>query len=187
MCMKHETKALTVKVNMRRQMYKLKCKDNANVRMHLESLMKMHEQLAGMNVALTDDDLVTIILGSLPKSHRPLINAITMSATHAKAKLEPDQVVGTLIDEFERLTIKEHHLKRVRTPLPQQRATGNPRHAVAPPAPRRPTWNAGTVARRATCNLRVCLPLPLFLPSTCKACSSLSSMSESPSVPWITD
>jgi gag-polypeptide of LTR copia-type/Zinc knuckle len=91
--------------------YELKCEDDANVHKHLESLMRMHGQLAGMNVALTDDDLVTIILGSLPKSYRPLINAITMSVAHAKAKLEPDQVVGTLIDEFEQLTIEEHQLK----------------------------------------------------------------------------
>src|SRR3979490_3562 len=100
-CAKHEAKALTVKVDMCRRMYELKCEDDANVRTHLESLMKMHKQLASMNAALTDDDLVTIILGSLPKSYRPLINAITMSAMHAKARLEPDQVVEMLIDEFE--------------------------------------------------------------------------------------
>jgi len=34
-----------------------------------------------------------------------------MSVAHAKAKLEPDQVVSMLIDEFERLTIEEHQLK----------------------------------------------------------------------------
>ena len=100
-CAKHEAKALTVKVDMRRRMYKMKCEDDSNVRTHLESLMKMHEQLASMNAALTDDDLVTIILGSLPKSYRPLINTITMSAMHVKATLEPDQVVETLIDKFE--------------------------------------------------------------------------------------
>jgi replication-associated recombination protein RarA len=85
---------------MRCRMYELKCEDDANVHTHLESLMKMCEQLAGMNVALTNDVLVTIILGSLTKSYRPLINAITMSVAHTKAKLEPDQVVGTLIDVF---------------------------------------------------------------------------------------
>ena len=53
-----------------------------------------------MNAALTDNDLVTVILGSLPKSYRPLINATTMSMTHAKAKLEPEQIVSMLIDEF---------------------------------------------------------------------------------------
>ena len=82
-------------------MYEMKCEDEANVCTHLETLMRTQEQLAGMNAALTDDDLVTVILGSLPKSYQPLINAITMSATHAKAKLEPDQIVSMLIDEFE--------------------------------------------------------------------------------------
>ena len=100
-CVKHETRALTIKVDMWCRMYEMKCEDEANVRMHLETLMRTQEQLAGMNTALTDNDLVTVILGSLPKSYRPLINAITMSAAHAKAKLEPNQIVSTLIDKFE--------------------------------------------------------------------------------------
>jgi gag-polypeptide of LTR copia-type len=101
MCTKYQTKSLTVKIDLQCQMYEMKCEDDLNIRMHLETLMRMREQLAGMNAALTNDDLVTVILGSLPKSYRSLINAITMSVAHAKAKLEPDQVVSTLIDEFE--------------------------------------------------------------------------------------
>ena len=38
-CAKHETMALTVKVDMCHRMYKLKCQDDANVRTHLEMLM----------------------------------------------------------------------------------------------------------------------------------------------------
>ena len=38
-CAKHETTALTVKVNMCRCMYELKCQDDENVRTHLETLM----------------------------------------------------------------------------------------------------------------------------------------------------
>jgi gag-polypeptide of LTR copia-type len=94
-------------------MYELKCKDNANICTHLESFMKMHEQLTGMNATFTDVDLVTIMLGSLPKSYWPLINTNTMSAAHAKSKLEPDQVIGTLSDEF----IEDHQLKRSKDTL----------------------------------------------------------------------
>jgi len=61
----------------------------------------MQEQLIEMGSRLTDIDLTTIILGSLPKSYRPLINAMTMSATHAKITLEPAQVIESLLDEFE--------------------------------------------------------------------------------------
>ena len=66
-CAKHEMKALTVKVDMQCRMYKLKCEDESNVHTHLETLMRMQEQLAGINTGLTEDDIVTIILGSLPK------------------------------------------------------------------------------------------------------------------------
>jgi Pol polyprotein, beta-barrel domain len=73
--------------------------------------MRMQEQLAGMNTSLTNNDLVTVILSSLPKSYHLLINAKTMSAAHVKAKLEPDQVVSMLINKFKRLTIEECQLK----------------------------------------------------------------------------
>jgi len=61
--------------------------------MHLESLSKMQEQLTGMGAGLTDTDLNTIILGSLPKLYHPLINAMTMSAAHAKVSLEPAKII----------------------------------------------------------------------------------------------
>jgi gag-polypeptide of LTR copia-type len=128
-------------------MYEMKCKDDSNVHTHLETLMRMHEQLAGMNTPLTNDDLVTVILSSLPKSYRLVINAIIMSAAHAKAKLEPDQVVSMLIDEFERLTIEERQLKASENALAATKGCGK---SQAPPAPQNPMWSAGTAARRAT-------------------------------------
>ena len=71
-------------------MYEMKCEDNLNVCKHLEDLMSKQEQLTEMNTGLTNDDLITIILGSLPKLYCPLINTIMMSAAHANAKLEQD-------------------------------------------------------------------------------------------------
>jgi Zinc knuckle len=79
-----------------------------------------------MNAALTDDDLVTVILGSLPKSYHSLINVINMSVAHAKAKLEPDLVVSTLVDEFERLTIEECQLKASENALAATKGRGKP-------------------------------------------------------------
>ena len=40
-CMKHENRALTVKVDIRRQMYEMNYNDESNVRTHLETLMRM--------------------------------------------------------------------------------------------------------------------------------------------------
>jgi hypothetical protein len=40
----------------------------------METMMCMQARLAGMEARLTDDKLITLILGSLPKMYRALIN-----------------------------------------------------------------------------------------------------------------
>lgn len=61
------------------QMYKMKCEDKSNIHMHLVDSMKIQEQLLGINAALTDDDFITVIFGSLPQSYCHLINVIMVS------------------------------------------------------------------------------------------------------------
>ena len=60
LCAKNEKKALTVVVDIRHCIYELKCKDESQVLMHLETLMKIQEQLMGMGAGLPDTDLVTV-------------------------------------------------------------------------------------------------------------------------------
>jgi len=74
-------------------MYKQKCNDESQVQMHLESLLHIQEQLAGIGVGLTDLDLVMVILRPFPKSYCPLINAIRMSSAHAKVMLKLGKVI----------------------------------------------------------------------------------------------
>src|SRR5882724_11314806 len=88
-------------VDLQCHIYAMKCENQSQVQMHLESLMQMQEQLIGMTVGLADADLIIVILSSLPKSYCPLINAITMSSAHTKVNLNPDNVVENLWDEFE--------------------------------------------------------------------------------------
>ena len=121
-CAKHEMKAFIVKVDMWCWMYEMRCKDELNVHTHFETLMSTQEQLAGMNATLTDNDLVTVILGSLHKSYHSLINAITMSATHAKVKLEPEHVVRMLVDEFKQLEIEDCQSKARKNALAATKA-----------------------------------------------------------------
>src|SRR3977135_3456361 len=52
-CRKHEGKAVMVKVDLRRRIYEMKCEDEANIRTHLEELMRMQEQLSAMDAKLT--------------------------------------------------------------------------------------------------------------------------------------
>ena len=114
---KYEGKSLTVKLNLQCRIYGMKCEDEAQVRMHLESISRMQEQLIGMGSGLKDIDLTTVILSSLLKLYHPLINAMTMSGMHVKITLEPSQVIKNLLDEFEQLTIMERQFKAAENTL----------------------------------------------------------------------
>jgi gag-polypeptide of LTR copia-type/Zinc knuckle len=123
-CTKHEHTALTVKVDICRRMYKMKCEDDSNVCTHLEAMMSMQEQLVGMEAGLMDDELITLILRSLPKSYRALINAISLSARHAQIKLGPHAIVTSLLEEFDRLKIEECQLKASESTLAAEKGCG---------------------------------------------------------------
>ena len=83
----------------------MKCEDESQVWTHLESLMLMQEQLIGMAAGLAHADIILKIFSSLPKLYHPLINTITMSATHTKVDLKPDDVIENLMDTFKCLAI----------------------------------------------------------------------------------
>ena len=116
-CAKYEHTMLTVKIDIHCHMYEMKCEDDSNVHTHLETLMHMQKQLTGMEAGLTNDELITLILGLLPKSYRALINAISLSTRHAEIKLKPDAIVTSLLEEFNRLNIEEHQLKAFESAL----------------------------------------------------------------------
>jgi len=99
-CAKYENKSLTVKVNLWHRMYEMKCEDEMQVQTHLESLSRMQEQLSRMGGGLMDTDMITVILGSLPKSYCPLINTIMMSAMHVKVTPKPTKVIESLLNKI---------------------------------------------------------------------------------------
>ena len=110
-CSKHESKALMVKVDICRCMYEMKCEDETNVCTHLEPLRQMQEQLVAMSAGLSNEDFTRVILESMPKSYRPIISTMSLSATHAKVDLMPDTAIQSLLDKFDQLKIKDHQLK----------------------------------------------------------------------------
>ena len=78
LCMKHEKRALTVKVDLWCRMYVLKCLDEGNVKAHIKTLSSMYGQLKGMGEKIEDSNFMTLILASLPKGYCPLINTISL-------------------------------------------------------------------------------------------------------------
>ena len=111
LCAKHEKKALTVIVDLRCRMYALKCLDEGNVKTHMETLSSMYEQLKGMGEKIEDGDFTTLILASLPKGYRPLINTISLQNCASTTPLQPQVLMESILEEFDRLQIEESQSK----------------------------------------------------------------------------
>ena len=71
------------------RMYALKCLDEGNVKTHMETLSSMYKQLKGMGKKIEDGNFTTLILASLPKGYRPLINAISLQNCTSTNHLQP--------------------------------------------------------------------------------------------------
>ena len=101
LCDKYEKKVLTVIVDLRCRIYVLKCMDEANVRNHIYSLSMMYEQLKGMGETITNGDFTTLILGSLPKTYRSLINTISLQNCTSATPLKPKIIMESILEEFD--------------------------------------------------------------------------------------
>ena len=86
----------------------LKCLDHSNVKVHIQLLNTMYQQLKGMGEEISESDFTTLILTPLPKSYRPLINTISLqNRVNTSKPLKPSTVMESILEEFDRLQIKE--------------------------------------------------------------------------------
>ena len=61
----------------------------------------MQEKLASLGTILSEPDFTAIILGSLPKSYDQFLSAITVTASMLKQDINPDDLMKTIIDEYD--------------------------------------------------------------------------------------
>ena len=93
------------------QVYALKCLDNLNVKVHLQLLNTMYQQLKGMGEEINDGNFTTLILTSLPKFNHPLINTILLHNCASSQPLKPSTIIELTLDEFYQLQIEESQSK----------------------------------------------------------------------------
>ena len=111
LCEKHKKRALTVVVDLWHRLYALKCLYDSNVKAHIQSLNAMNQQLKGMGEEIGDSNFTTLILTSLPKFYRPLINTISLQNYVSTKPLEPSTIMESILEEFDQLQIEESQLK----------------------------------------------------------------------------
>ena len=71
----------------------------------------MQEELASLGTALSEPDFSAIILGSLPKSYNQFISAVIATASILKRDLDPEDLMQTIIHEYNRQLTRSGVLK----------------------------------------------------------------------------
>ena len=71
----------------------------------------MYQQLKGMGEEITEDDFMSLILASLPKSYQLLINTISLQ-NHATPKaIKPSIIMESILEEIDQLQIEDSESK----------------------------------------------------------------------------
>ena len=86
-------------VDLRRRLQDERCKDNANIHTHFDTMCTMCE------------DFSTMLLGSLPQSYNSYLSAATTALSVLETKLTLDALMLSIINKFDCHTIKTHQSK----------------------------------------------------------------------------
>ena len=97
-----EKRSRMITIELRKRLQDVRCTENGNIRTHFDIVRTMREELVSLGTVLNDLDFSAIILGSLPKSYDQFLSAVTATASVMKQDLDPEDLMQTVVDEFDR-------------------------------------------------------------------------------------
>ena len=97
-----EKRSRMITIELRKRLHEIRCAETGNIRTHFDNIRTMREELASLGTALSEPDFSAVILGSLPKSYDQFISAVIAAASVLKKDLDPEDLMQTIIDEYDR-------------------------------------------------------------------------------------
>jgi len=107
-----EVRSRMFTIDMRRKMQEEYCEESGDVRTHFDTMRTMREDLATLGDTISDTDFTAMLLGSLPKSYDTYLSAITATMSVLKQTLDPDALMMSVTDEYDRRNVKTQESKR---------------------------------------------------------------------------
>ena len=98
-------------IDLQRRLQDVRCEDNGNICTHFDNLHNMRKELAALSESIPDQDFAAIILGSLPKSYDTYLSAITATLSVLGKEVNPDALILSVIDEYDRCSVKNCQTK----------------------------------------------------------------------------
>lgn len=133
-----ERRTLLITVDLSRRLSSTHCGEDESVREHFDKLAGIREQAMGKSIS--DDEFASILMGSLPKSYKPILSGIAAAAEMSGTTPTIAVVTKLAFDEYDDRVLE----------------SGKPQDdAFAADTRRRkrssvPTLNASTATRKAT-------------------------------------
>ena len=102
-----EQQSRMINIELRKRLHDTHYTENGNMHTHFDNLRTMREELASLGTILSEQDFSAIILGSLSKSYDQFLSAITVTASMLKKDLDPEDLIQTVINEYDCRTAQQ--------------------------------------------------------------------------------
>ena len=106
-----ERRSRMITIELRKRLQDTRCAENGNLRTHFDTIQTMREELESLGTILSEQDFSAIILGSLLKSYDQFLSAVTTTASVLKQDLDPEDLMQTIIDEYDRQSTRQGNSK----------------------------------------------------------------------------
>ena len=97
----YQARSQIATIDLGLKMQGTKLTDEGDVLAHIKCLQDMREQLATLGKTVNDDEFSSILMGSLSRSYRSVILALSAAADQAGQRVIPDRVIRLVTDEYE--------------------------------------------------------------------------------------
>jgi len=106
-----EGKSRVWMIDVGRKFQNTRCGEDDDVHVHFEKLADLKERLAALGRTVSDDEYVSVLIGSLPPSYDPTINALTTSCDVNNKDITPAIVIRIATNEHEKRKTRKDNNK----------------------------------------------------------------------------
>src|SRR5258707_871166 len=131
-----EEKLRSVMMDLGRKFQTTRCGKDDDVRAHFSKLAHPREKLSALGRAISDDEYVLVLIGSLPSCYDSPIDSLTSSCDVNNMDITSTVVIRAAMREYEKRVLRKEKMK---LSLPPQKPARRPR---------RKTLNASIARRR---------------------------------------
>ena len=101
-----EGKSRSIMVNLGREFQMTCCGEDDDIHSHFSKLADLHNKLAALGRAVSDNEYVTVLIGSLPPSYNSPIDSLTSLCNINNIDITPTAIICTTIQEYEKCTLR---------------------------------------------------------------------------------